>query len=85
MSSIDEDIIQLNDEFKQIKDIRVLLERIRRIRSEFEIINSKNWAPKIEYIELMEKLAYYEEKKLLDLDEAILIHKEILEIKKSLL
>lgn len=82
MSSIDEDIIQLNNEFKQIKDIRVLLERIRRIRSEFEIINS---APKIEYIELMEKLASYEEKKLLDLDEAILIHKEILEIKKSLL
>ena len=51
-------------------------DRIKQIRGSFEINNSN---AKMEYIELLEKLACYEKELLLNYNEALLLQKEILE------
>ena len=59
-----------------ISTLRTNYERIKEIRGTIVIEDS-------EYIELLEKLACYEKKQLLNYNEALLLQEEVLELKKQ--
>ena len=61
-----------------INTMRINYDRIKMIRETIEINKSK---AKVDYIELLEKLACYEKEQLLNLNEALTIQKEISELK----
>ena len=87
MRSIDKEIVDLNNNFKQLKKenkkgMKVFLDKIKKIQIKFEKIKTQSQA-KSEYIQLMTKLASYEEDEFKDCEKAILIHREILDIKKK--
>ena len=82
LDSIDKEVISTNkicriiEEGKQndINIMKVNYKRIKEIRGKIVIEDSR---AKVEYIELIEKLAFYEKEQLLNYNEALLLQKEI--------
>ena len=61
-----------------INTMRINYDRVKMIRESIETTKSK---AKVDYIELLEKLACFEKEQLLNLNEALTIQKEISELK----
>ena len=89
MNSIDKEVLILNAKTRLTEDesqidmieMKNNYERIKRIREKFEINKSK---AKKEYIELVEKLAFYEKEMInYNENEVLTLLKEVLELKRN--
>ena len=87
MDSVDNEVISLNKICRMVEEgnqsdiniIKINYEKIKQIRGKIVIKESR---AKIEYLELLKKLACYEKEQLLNYKKALVLQKEILELKK---